>query len=79
MPVVIWPHNSKVMYLGRSGWADCLGIDISYSEGHRLVQLQVINRRGIGRCHIDVPFENLEELIHALEKTRDEIKSKGRC
>lgn len=54
-------------FLGRNGYMKCSGIDLSSSTD--VVTLSPLTSRGdVGRCNIEIPLDNLPEVIAKLQR-----------
>lgn len=72
------PFSRQTNFLGRNGYFKCSGLDLC-KGGLRddLVILSPLTSRGyIGRCELDIPFEDLPALIAGLQKLLPESSSR---
>lgn len=70
-------YSSPQWYLGRNGTSQTIGLELmpigTYS-GNDYVALTPLNKKdgSPGRCQINVPFEDIPDLIKALQALQDE-------
>lgn len=73
--------NKVTLSLGRNGWLNTKGVDLSYSydrldtqnKNYKVIRIQPITSRNeTGRCEIEIPLENIDELIEHLIFLRDD-------
>lgn len=55
-----------VTFTGRNGTFKCKGIEIMEISDNRIMLSPVTSLGSIGRCNIDIPFENLQEFVDSL-------------
>lgn len=65
-----------VYAFGRNGWMNQRGISLTLMPTFSVL-IEPLNRRGVGRCSVSVPAEDLDRLIAALTALRDEGRKKG--
>jgi len=71
--------NRKTKFTGRNGYFDCSGIDLEVLNHNQSVMIAPLTGRTgtIARCDIEVPLEDLPELIQQLQEISSHIK--GDC
>ena len=56
-------------FTGRNGYGKCNGIDLLPLDHNKSLMIAPLTSRGdVGRCDIEVPMENLPELIAKLQE-----------
>lgn len=55
-----------LQFLGRSGWSKSFGVHVGSHHGENLVHLQPISAKGLGRSEIQIPVDQLPQLIEVL-------------
>ena len=55
----------NVYAFGRNGTMQCVGLELSANGG--VVMIEPVNTRGVGRCNIQIPAEDIDNVIRALE------------
>lgn len=77
--------NKVTNSLGRNGWMNTIGLDIIHSYNrldennntYKVFSINPINsKNNVGRCEIEIPFENIDELIEHLIFLRDDQSTK---
>lgn len=61
-------------FLGRNGYFKCIGINtcrIDLDDGSHVMISPITSRRLIGRCKIDIPVEDIPEVIKQLQEEAD--------
>lgn len=70
---VFWKKDKKTSALGRNGHSFCIGVELyeTYEDNDEIhaVEISPLNTRsGVTRCHIDIPFESIPEVVKGLNK-----------
>lgn len=62
-------YKRVVSYNGKNGWLKCKGIDIMSLGDY--IRISPLTSRGlVAKCHIDVPVEEIDNLINELQKLK---------
>lgn len=57
--------KDKAFAFGRNGIMHCKGLEIS--ANYEVVMIEPVNKCGVGRCFIQIPVEDIDKVIRALE------------
>ena len=62
--------NRRTKFTGRNGYFDCSGLDLLVLNHNQSVMIAPLTGRtgAIARCDIEVPLENIHELIKKLQE-----------
>ena len=64
------------MFLGRNGAFNQHGINIFYSETQKIVLIEPVRQNGkIARCSMDIPAENIPDVIAAMQSIYDAART----
>ena len=70
--------DKTTTFLGRNGQFKNTGLRL-YALGKSEVMVQPVTSKGYtGRCHICIPMEDIDEVISALQKIKQDVKDGGR-
>lgn len=61
------PFSKTAQFLGRNGKFSASGLGI-YPETDRIVLLPITSKARMGRCEIEIPKEDLQTIIIALQR-----------
>lgn len=68
MSILRW-KKSVTSFLGRNGCFKCSGVEILPLTGQGTLTISALTGRGdIARCNIEVPIEDIPQLVSELQK-----------
>jgi hypothetical protein len=59
-------YDKTVSFIGRNGLGKCKGIDVSKCHKDYLTLSPIRSIGGTGNCQIEIPLENIDDLVRAL-------------
>ena len=66
--------NRKVHFQGRNGWFQSIGLAIFQVQNEDVINIQPITtKEKVGNCMIEIPIEEIDNLIEILNKIKDGI------